>query len=84
MSETVNVLRTDVADVIAELAAYFGHQEVAVDAVVSEIDAALHLVGRHPLTTMLSPSTVRIWIAGRLAADFGRTKFEEILANNTP
>jgi hypothetical protein len=45
MSQTFTVVRADVRQVLATLAAYFGFDGVAVDAVVSEIDSMMILIG---------------------------------------
>jgi hypothetical protein len=52
---------------------------VLVDAVVSELNAKLHLVGEHPVTTALDPSTVQPWIALRIRDDLGVDEYGEIL-----
>jgi hypothetical protein len=82
MSRTVTVVRADVRQVLATLAA-FGFDGVAVDAVVSEIDSTLSLIGEHPVTTMLNWSTVMPWIAHQIGQELGATKFEEIFRANT-
>jgi hypothetical protein len=81
--QTVTVVRADVRQVLTTLAAYFGFDGVAVDAVVSEIDSMLSLIGEHPVTTMLNWSTIMPWIAHQIGQELGATKFEEIFRANT-
>jgi hypothetical protein len=84
MSETVQVVRADVQQVVETLAAYFGFDDVAVDAVVSEIDSQLNLIGEHPATPMLNWSTFMPWIALQIGRELGAAKFDEILEANSP
>lgn len=66
------------------MAAYLGFGGVAVDALVSEIDSELNLVGEHPATSNLNWSTVMVWIAQRIGEELGAAKFAESLEANTP
>ena len=52
---------------------------VNVDAVVSELNARLHLVGEHPVTTALNASTIQVWIAMRVRDDLGVDAYGKIL-----
>jgi hypothetical protein len=54
---------------------------VMVDAVVSELNARLDLVGYHPETTVLNASTVPKWIAMRVS-ELGAGEYDKILRAN--
>jgi hypothetical protein len=55
---------------------------VLVDAVVSVLNARLHLVGEHPVTTTLNASTIQAWIAMRVRDDLGVDAYDEILRDS--
>lgn len=74
----IEITRADVRDFVGATAT-----GVKVDAVVSELVARLHLVGEHPMTTALNPTTIQPWIAMRVRDDLGVGAYEEILRNST-
>ncbi len=70
----IEITRADVRDFVEATAT-----GVNVDVVVSELDARLHLVGEHPITTALNPTTIHPWIAMRVRDDLGVGAYQDIL-----
>ncbi|WP_409429228.1 hypothetical protein [Mycobacterium sp. SMC-11] len=73
----IEITRADVREFVEATAT-----GVNIDAVVSELVARLPLVGEHPMTTALNPTTIQAWIAIRGRDDLGVDKYEEILRNS--
>jgi hypothetical protein len=76
----IEVTRDDVRDFVESTSTHV--PGVLVDAVVSELEAQLHLVGSHPESTVLTAATVPQWIAIRVNDELGQDKYDEILRNN--
>lgn len=72
----IEITRADVREFVEATAT-----GVKVDAVVSELNACLHFVGEHTMTTALNPTTIQAWIAERVRDDLGVRAFEDILRN---
>ena len=80
MDEYVNVTLADVMYFVESTSTHV--PGVLVDAVVSELNARLDLVGYHPETTVLNASTVPQWIAMRVEDELGEDEYDRILRAN--
>jgi hypothetical protein len=79
MDEYVLVALADVTDFVQNTSTRV--PGVRVDAVASELNARLDLVGYHPETTVLNASTVPQWIAMRVS-ELGEGEYDKILQAN--
>ena len=77
---TTKVTRADVWDFVENTSTHV--PGVLVDAVVSELNSRLHLVGDHPESTVLTAATVPQWIAMRVGDDLGEAEYDRILRAN--
>jgi hypothetical protein len=77
----VTVTQADVRDVVVERSAHLPN--VMVDAVVSELNEKLGLVGEHNMTTALRSDTVKPWIEMQIDGELGDAGFEDILQHSS-
>ena len=76
----IPVTRADVRDFVKKTS---GHVPgVLIEAVVSEQNSRLDLVGDHPETTALTAYTVQQWIEIRVFAGVGDDEYDRILREN--
>jgi hypothetical protein len=80
MDNTVRVTFGDVRDFVESNSSHV--PGALVDAVASELNARLGLVGDHPTTTVLNAATVPQWIAIRVENDLGQDLYDKILREN--
>jgi hypothetical protein len=73
----IMVTRADVRDVVTHKAR--GVPSVIIDAVVTELDQQLDLVGEHNMTTALRPDTVEPWIEMQIDGALGDDGFNQIV-----
>lgn len=73
----VTVTRADVRDVVTRKVE--GAPGMIVDALVTELDEQLGLVGEHDMTTALRPDTVEPWIEMQIEGALGDDGFNQIV-----
>jgi hypothetical protein len=80
MNEYVNLTLADVMNFVESTSTRV--PGLLVDAVVSELNARLDLVGYHAETALLNASTVPQWIAMRVKDELGEDEYDRILRAN--
>lgn len=78
----VTVTRADVHDVVTQKVE--GAPEVIVDALITELDEQLGLVGEHNMTTALRPDTVKPWIEMQIDGALGDDGLQQIVQRRSP